>query len=231
MDTFWINQIKEHLPATTAEAVFCFFVGGKLRHVVDYSAYPSVAAAVDATVTRAVELRDMFDEPVSCRVYPDWGALHDALAGANDVTVKASSKSSGMDDETFKNLQPGDCVRLTRLLGCDASDGFRVGDVLTVVAPSTHGFVAAMLPARGVTSEFMYTQIEPVDTTRWFAVIGRIHGDDEDSCKVFQARSREEAADLFSTWLKEGVAPRPVDDDEIYVNYIVICGNTKPIVV
>lgn len=53
---------------------------------------------------------------------------------------------------------------------------------------------------------------------KWFVVIGRVCGDDEDSCEVFHVVTEEEAREAFREWI------RPFDDDEeteIFINHVL----------
>jgi hypothetical protein len=49
------------------------------------------------------------------------------------------------------------------------------------------------------------------DTLKWFAVTGRIPGDDEDVMHVFECDSRDRAMELFTEAMREG---QSTDDRE-----------------
>jgi hypothetical protein len=67
----------------------------------------------------------------------------------------------------------------------------------------------------------------------WWIVIGRFHGDDEDTLETVRATTREEAIRAFGVAMNE---VRSWDRDKqetegkptIYINYVVFCGFTKP---
>lgn len=78
-------------------------------------------------------------------------------------------------------------------------------------------------------------------TTKYYAVVGRIPGDDEDSCKVFAARDEEDAVNQFSDWIYETSGSDRADiiaswGEDLFIDYvlssdseIVAVANSRPV--
>lgn len=65
----------------------------------------------------------------------------------------------------------------------------------------------------------------------YFIVVGRVSGDDEDSCNIVEADTAEDAEVEFKNWIAN-LNDIEIDDSDypIYVNY-VIQSETQPVIV
>jgi hypothetical protein len=55
----------------------------------------------------------------------------------------------------------------------------------------------------------------------YYTIIGRLLGDDDDSCLVTKAKDDNDAVEQFHAWLAEGHKYKNIDPEkEIYISYI-----------
>lgn len=71
---------------------------------------------------------------------------------------------------------------------------------------------------------------------QWYVVTCRISGADEDSLFIIKADGRDEASEVaeklaWAETLDPGQTPADYPDDEFFLNYIILCGDTKPTII
>lgn len=122
------------------------------------------------------------------------------------------SEIEQLDEEGLRRILGGLVDEVAAQTG--AEDGIEIGNLIEV--------------RDGETEEIIEGTVEP--TTKTYAVVGRIPGDDEDSCYTFSAKSREKAIEMFDaalyddSGLDEGHRTRNIVGHgcSVFINHVLV---------
>lgn len=129
----------------------------------------------------------------------------------------------GFDEDEISGLNEGDL---------HASLAEQAGELISQISMEDAIDVGPIIELRngGVSGEIIEGVLDPDANTKTYAVIGRIPGDDEDTCCIFKASSREDAMQLFADIMYEDAADEDREhnigvhggDLGVFINHVLV---------